>query len=79
MLGMKGIPRSAYQEIFAEFESDESIVILIDLLRQKQKTIKAKDSYDEKAKLFRFAAGRGFDSSLIQKALKALNLEETDF
>lgn len=79
MLNLKGISRSVYHEIFQESESEEDTTILIDLLKQKRRSIKAKDAYDEKAKLFRFAAGRGFDSALIQKALKALDIEETDF
>jgi regulatory protein len=42
---------------------------LTDLLRAKAKGLKYKDDYDRRAKLFRFALSRGFDSREIQKRL----------
>jgi regulatory protein len=58
----------AFQEIEAEAYSDE----LRKLLADKEKTIKAKDQYDKRNKLMRFAMGRGFESGLIYAALKEL-------
>ena len=42
---------------------------LNNLLREKRKSIKGKDKYEIKAKLFRFAAGRGFESDEISKVI----------
>lgn len=45
---------------------------LYNLLKDKKKTIKAKDSRDEYYKLMRFAAGRGFESNICSRCLKKL-------
>lgn len=47
---------------------------LLSLLKEKQKSTKGAHKSEINAKLFRFAAGRGFDSSEISHALKELQL-----
>lgn len=58
----------ALEEITDEGYSNE----LLKLIADKEKTIKAKDPYDKRNKLMRFAMGRGFESGKIYAALKEL-------
>lgn len=60
----------AFQEIEAESYSDE----LRKLLTDKEKSIKAKDKFDKRNKLMRFALGRGFESGQIYAVLKELGV-----
>jgi regulatory protein len=45
---------------------------LVTMLRDKKRTTSAASPYDLKAKLYRFAASRGYESDAISRALKAL-------
>ena len=58
----------AFEEIEDEGYSDELRKILTD----KEKSVKAKDKYDKRNKLMRFAMGRGFESGQIYAVLKEL-------
>jgi len=60
----------ALEEITDEGYSDE----LLRLIADKEKSIKAKDQYDKRNKLMRFAMGRGFESGKIYAALKELGI-----
>jgi len=60
----------ALEEITDEGYSDE----LLKLIADKEKSIKAKDQYDKRNKLMRFAMGRGFESGKIYAALKELGI-----
>lgn len=60
----------ALEEINDEGYSDE----LLRLITEKEKTIKAKDKYDKRNKLMRFALGRGFESGKIYAAFKELGI-----
>lgn len=64
-LRQKSIPDSMISEAISEIDPDLYESILRGLLTDKQRQIKAKDAYDLKVKLVRFAAGRGFESNLI--------------
>ncbi|MGL5921098.1 MAG: hypothetical protein ACRCZQ_11460, partial [Bacteroidales bacterium] len=81
MLAHKGLRGSFVSDIMNEvLDADDTLTVLVDLLRNKRRTIKSKDVYDEKAKLFRFAAGRGFSSDDIKRALNKLDLpDEEDY
>lgn len=60
----------AFEEIEDEGYSDELRKILTD----KEKSITAKDKYDKRNKLMRFALGRGFESGKISVVLKELGI-----
>lgn len=60
----------ALEEITDESYSGE----LLKLIAKKEKSIKAKDQYDKRNKLMRFALGRGFESDKIYAALKELGI-----
>lgn len=74
MLRQKRIPgdiiSSAIDEIAAESYSEELKKILSDKLR----TIKAKDAFDKRNKLMRFALSRGFEAEAVYRSLKELDL-----
>lgn len=72
-LRMKRIPDSLIYDTLDEV-IDETIYNdnLTALLREKLKSVKGAHKAEINAKLFRFAAGRGFDSSEISAALKQL-------
>jgi regulatory protein len=72
MLKQKRIPTDALNEAFAQVNIDEYLTILNEELRKKYKTIKEHDPYIIRGKLFQFAAGRGFESDLIHKAIDKL-------
>lgn len=59
------IIRSALEEIGDEVYHET----LVRLLTEKDKSVKALNLYDRKAKLFRFAQSRGFETDLIYSAL----------
>ncbi|MDR2414436.1 MAG: recombination regulator RecX [Odoribacteraceae bacterium] len=48
------------------------------LLQQKAGNLKEDDPYKRKAKLFRFASGRGFDFETILRALETLDKKERE-
>lgn len=60
----------AFDEIEDEGYSDE----LRKLLTDKEKSIKAKDKYDKRNKLMRFALGRGFESGKVYAIFKELGI-----
>ncbi len=60
----------AFEEINEEGYSDELRKILTD----KARSVKARDQYDKRNKLMRFAMGRGFDSGRIYAVLKELGI-----
>lgn len=66
----KDIQEAAFEEIQENSYSDQ----LMKLLADKEKSIKAKDQYDKRNKLMRFAMGRGFESNKIFAAFKELGI-----
>ena len=74
ILRAKNIPPEiqelALEEIVEDNYSDE----LRKLLTDKEKSIKAKDKYDKRNKLMRFALGRGFESDKVYVIFKELGI-----
>lgn len=64
-LWMKRIDDDILHQVLDEIDDKEYIDVLIPLLKQKRKTIKAKSDYELNQKLVRFALGRGFDFGII--------------
>lgn len=75
-LKKKAIPSAYINEALASIDEEVYNRLLINLLRGKQKGLKAKDNRDRYLKLFRFAAGRGFAPVEIARCLKALGNDE---
>jgi len=74
MLNAKKISKKIQEAAFEEIEEETYSDKLLKLITDKEKTIKAKDPYDKRNKLMRFAMGRGFESNLIYAAFKELGI-----
>lgn len=71
-LQKKNIPPSIRTEVLEGIDEQEYQKILLSLIKAKQKVTKGKDERDIYNKLFRFAAGKGFESREITACLKRL-------
>ena len=68
-LWMKRIDEDIQQRVLDEIDEKEYLDVLVPLLKQKRKTIKANSDYELNQKLVRFALSRGFDFSIIRQCL----------
>ncbi|HAQ21854.1 MAG TPA: RecX family transcriptional regulator [Prolixibacteraceae bacterium] len=74
MLRTKKINQETVQLALEEITDEGYYNELLKLITDKGKTIKAKDQYDKRNKLMRFAMGRGFESGIIYAAFKELGI-----
>ncbi len=72
-LRVKNINENDIKDAIEELDQQEYETTLKRLLAQKRKSIKASSDYERNGKLVRFALGRGFEMSIINKYL---NLDE---
>lgn len=70
MLQQKKVSPEAISEALAQIDESLYQRILREELTKKRKTIKDKDEYHIKGKLFQFASGRGFEGDVIYKAIE---------
>lgn len=68
-LRAKHIGRDDIDEALSEIDADEYESILATLLRAKVRMARIADDYEGRGKLFRFAASRGFESSLVSRLI----------
>lgn len=71
-LRAKKITDELISNALAEIDDEDTISILLSILKTKAKNLKYKDAYDRKAKLIRFALSRGFEMTSINIALKKM-------
>ena len=76
-LWMKRIDDEIQQRVLDEIDDAEYLKVLMPLLKQKRKSIKAANDYELNQKLVRFALSRGFDYGVIRQCLDVD--EEMDF
>jgi regulatory protein len=74
MLHAKKINQQTVKLALEEIPDENYSGELLNLLAAKEKTIKAKDNFDKRNKLMRFAMGRGFETGKIYAALKELGI-----
>jgi regulatory protein len=74
MLRAKKINQEALDRAFEEIEEKDYSENLLKLITDKAQSIKAKDIYDKRNKLMRFAMGRGFESNRIYAVFKELGI-----
>ena len=79
-LWLKRIPKSISSPIFDEMDEKEYTQVLRKLLDAKRKTITAKNDFEAKGKLIKFALGIGFSMEVIRKCLDTdgYNMEDED-
>ena len=75
----KGIKENDIDEALSVLKDDEYDSTLMDLLKAKVKSVKAKDDRERYYKLMRFAIGRGFQSSDVSRCLKKLVEDTSDY
>ena len=68
-LWMKRIDEDIQQRVLDEIDEKEYLDVLVPLLKQKRKTIKANSDYELNQKLVRFALSSGFDFSIMRQSL----------
>ena len=76
ILRQKGISPDLIEDGMGLIPEDEYQEMLQTLLNQKKTSIKSKSNYELKGKLLRYAAGRGFESELISRCLKYMDINE---
>ena len=69
MLMTKKIENEIIDEALAEIDEEEYVEVLRELIEGEKRRVKAASDYELRGKLFRFAAGRGFEGSVISKIL----------
>ncbi|MCK5137201.1 MAG: RecX family transcriptional regulator [Bacteroidales bacterium] len=69
MLRHKGIGEDAIQDALNQIDKEVYCQTCVELIRNKSATLKEKNQFTRKGKLYRFAAGRGFESDLIHRIL----------
>ena len=68
-LWQKRIDDDTRKRVLDEVDDEEYLSVLRPLLKQKRKTIKAKNDYELNQKLMRFAVGRGFTFDIIRQCM----------
>ena len=71
-LQKRGIPAPAREEALASIDDERYRSVLLELLKSKIKSLKEKDGRTLFNKLFRFAAGKGFENAIIFDSLQDL-------
>jgi len=72
MLKQKGISQKLIEEGLEQIQEEEYHELLLTLLKLKLPSIKSKTEYEMKGKILRYAAGKGFEPSLINSCLKEI-------
>ncbi len=71
-LRMKNIPDVTVEKALQEVDSERYEKGLLELLQKKERSVKARNAYEKKAKLIRFGISRGFSMSEIDKILNEI-------
>ena len=69
----KGIPSEIIYLAMEEIDEEDYFSRLKELITAKLKTIKASGYYETKAKVYRYAQSKGFESDIIEKVLNSLD------
>lgn len=68
-LKLRGVPQAEIDAALDEIDEEEYECGLRELLAAKARSVKAKNDYERRQKLLRFAAGRGFELHLASRCL----------
>ncbi|MDR0844786.1 MAG: RecX family transcriptional regulator [Tannerella sp.] len=77
-LQKKGIPAAVFSEVVDGMDEEKYVSSLSSLLKEKKRSVRGRSEQDIFQKLYRFAAGRGFEGPLIVKTLKPLFNDDVD-
>lgn len=73
-LRMKQVSSACIAEAMGEIDEEEYLSILTNLLKRKQRSVKAASDYERNGKLIRFAVGHGYEMGEILQCLKRIGL-----
>ncbi len=68
-LKMRGIAAAHIQEALEEIEETDNLDMLRELIRKKRPGVKGSSEYEIRAKLYRYAMGKGFTAADIAKVI----------
>ncbi len=68
-LKIKELPEDAINEALLNFDEIEYLKILKEEMQKKLRSITLGNEFEKKAKLFRFAASRGFENDFVYKVM----------
>jgi len=71
MLHLQNIDRNMIMSVFSEIDEIEYNKILTEELQKKMKSLRG-NQYEIKAKLFRFASSRGFESDIVNRVIYSM-------
>lgn len=74
-LYLKQIPADIIREALESLEDEEYTSIIKKILKARQRTVKGRNDYERAMKLLRYAAGKGFEPSLVRPLI---NLEDDE-
>lgn len=77
-LKKKHVSEQTISNCFSESETEDFEEALLKILVSKEKTVKAKDDFDKKNKLIRFALGRGYSYEQVQRCLSKILKTDID-
>lgn len=77
-LWLKHIAEDIRQRVLDSIDDEEYIAILRPLLQQKRRSVKARNDYELRQKLIKFAIGRGFTMDIIKQCISIDDEEEYD-
>lgn len=75
---LKHIAEDIRQRVLDSIDDEEYIAILRPLLQQKRRSVKARNDYELRQKLIKFAIGRGFTMDIIKQCISIDDKEEYD-
>jgi regulatory protein len=75
-LWQKHIDANIAQQVLDDIEDDTYIAILSPMLKQKRKSIIAKNDYERNMKLIKWALGRGFTMDIIRQCITVEDEDE---
>jgi regulatory protein len=76
MLRQKHISEEVIDQALAQIDDGAYYTTCLELLRAKSASLNDKNPYSRKGKLYRFAAGRGFEPELIYRTLNEIEKEK---
>lgn len=75
---LKHIAEDIRQRVLDSIDDEEYIAILRPLLQQKRRSVKARNDYELRQKLIKFAIGRGFTMDIIKQCISIDDEEKYD-
>ncbi len=77
-LSEKRLPRELVNEAIENINEEQYMTALAEVIAAKRRELKGQDDYAAQQKIMRYAAGRGYEPSLIMKAINYCG-DEMDF